>query len=77
MTTATARGDGRLRVPRESDSELRGSYVYGDLCDNHVRTLRLEEGRIVEERDAGFGEDVERELYVLSLPDGLFKLEPT
>ena len=65
--------------------ELRGSYVYGDLCDNHVRALRLEEGRIVEERDfgalvpkvAGFGEDADGELYVLSLPDGLFKLEPT
>ncbi len=64
---------------------LRGSYLYGDLCDNHVRALRLETGRIVEERDfgalvpdglAGFGEDADGELYVLSLPDGLFKLEP-
>ena len=64
--------------------ELRGSYVYGDLCDNRVRALRLEAGNIVEERDfgalapaglVGFGEDAEGELYVLSLPDGLFKLE--
>ena len=64
--------------------ELRGSYLYGDLCDNHVRALRLEGDRIVEQKDfgalvpeglAGFGEDAEGELYLLSLPQGLFKLE--
>jgi glucose/arabinose dehydrogenase len=64
--------------------ELRGSYIYGDLCDSHVRALRLEAGTIVEERDfgalipeglVGFGEDATGELYVLSLPDGLFRLE--
>jgi glucose/arabinose dehydrogenase len=63
---------------------LRGSYLYGDLCDNHVRALRVEGDRIVEQKDfgalvpeglAGFGEDAEGELYVLSLPQGLFKLE--
>lgn len=64
--------------------ELRGSYLYGDLCDNHVRALRLEGDRIVEEKDLGplvmdgldgFGEDADGELYLLSLSGGLFELE--
>jgi glucose/arabinose dehydrogenase len=64
---------------------LRGSYVYGDLCDSRVHAIRIEHGRIVDERDfgqfvteglVGFGEDGQGELYILSLPFGVFKLVP-
>ena len=64
-------------------STLRGSYLYGDLCDNRIRAVRVEDGTIVQERDfgplldqglVGFGEDATGELYVLSLPDGVFRI---
>ncbi len=66
--------------------ELRGSYIYGDLCDCRLRAVRVEAGNIVQDRDfgpvldqglVGFGEGADGELYVLSLPDGVFKIVPS
>jgi glucose/arabinose dehydrogenase len=68
-----------------ASAELRGSYLYGDLCDNRIRAVRVEGGVVVQERDfgplldrglVGFGEDATGELYVLSLPDGVFRIIP-
>jgi glucose/arabinose dehydrogenase len=57
---------------------LRGAYLYGDLCDNHVRALTIANGRVATERDFGplvrEGLVTDGELYALSLPDGIVKL---
>ena len=64
---------------------LRGSYVYGDLCDNRIRAVRVADRAVIQSRDfgastaqglVGFGEDASGELYVLSLPDGVFRIRP-
>jgi glucose/arabinose dehydrogenase len=64
--------------------DLRGSYVFADFCRPNVRAVRLEAGRVVASRDLGieagsiasFGEDPAGELYVLSQPDGIFRVDP-
>ena len=59
--------------------ELRGRYVYGDLCSGSVWSLRLVRGRATERRVEpvvvprllpSFGEDARGELYALSLDGG-------
>jgi glucose/arabinose dehydrogenase len=63
--------------------ELEGLYVYGDLCDGRVRTLRVRNGRVTRgpplnvrvDALVSFGEDAGGELYLLSLYQGIFRLE--
>jgi glucose/arabinose dehydrogenase len=63
---------------------LQGTYVFGDFCNGGLQGLRLEGGRGAEHRDLGlvvgqlasFGEDLDGELYVLSLAEGLFRIDP-
>jgi glucose/arabinose dehydrogenase len=64
--------------------DLVGSYVFADYCDGELRTLGMEHGQVINERFLGtgvpwlasFGEDNNRELYVLSQHDGLFRIDP-
>jgi glucose/arabinose dehydrogenase len=63
---------------------LRGTYLFGDFCNGAVQGLRLQDGRVAERRDLGlvagqlasFGQDRDGELYVLSLAEGLFRIDP-
>jgi glucose/arabinose dehydrogenase len=64
--------------------ELRGAYLFGDFCDGRVRALVQRRGELAYDPvDLGlqldglisFGEDSEGELYVLSLDEGLHRLE--
>ncbi len=64
--------------------DLRGSYVYGDDCNPKISAIRVDGGRVAAARDLGiaaksvssFGQDADGELYVLSLTDGLFRIDP-
>jgi glucose/arabinose dehydrogenase len=61
---------------------LRGAYLYGDYCAGWVRAVRLEHGRVAEQRDLGlnvpqlssFGVGPDGELYALSLNGPVFRL---
>ena len=61
---------------------LAGAYVYGDVCDGHVRALVRVPGRQPRLRDLGvrlpglvsFAEDGAGELYLLSLSGGVARL---
>ncbi len=63
---------------------LRGSYVYGDLCDARVRVARLGAGGARGDRALGlnvpslvsFGEDARGRVYAVSLAGGVFRLAP-
>jgi hypothetical protein len=63
---------------------LRGSYVYGDLCDARLRVARLRPGGARRDRALGvrvpqtvsFGEDARGRVYVVSLAGGVFRLAP-
>jgi glucose/arabinose dehydrogenase len=66
---------------------LRGRYLYGDYCAGELRTLRVVADRQVTDESLGlsvgtntlasFGEDLDGELYVLSIDDGVvYRLEP-
>ncbi|MDP9405237.1 MAG: PQQ-dependent sugar dehydrogenase [Actinomycetota bacterium] len=63
--------------------KLRGAYVYGDFCDGTLRALVRRGGKVVAERELGvdvpamtsLGEDENGELYVLSLTEGLSRLD--
>ncbi|MGH2811169.1 MAG: PQQ-dependent sugar dehydrogenase, partial [Actinomycetota bacterium] len=62
---------------------LSGAYLYSDNCDGRIRALVQSEGRVVEERDLGlevsdmasFGEGPDGEIYLLSLSQGLLRLD--
>jgi glucose/arabinose dehydrogenase len=62
---------------------LQGAYVFSDYCDGRIRALVQEGGQVVAERDLGietsevttFGEGPDRELYVASRGEGLFRIE--
>jgi glucose/arabinose dehydrogenase len=65
--------------------DLVGAYLFSDNCNTTVRALRLDmTGAVATERDLGiqapslssFGQDANGELYVLSLSDGLFRVDP-
>ncbi len=65
--------------------DLVGSYLFSDNCNTSVRALRLGvDGTVVASRELGisanalasFGQDEDGELYVLSLTDGLFRVDP-
>jgi glucose/arabinose dehydrogenase len=61
---------------------LHGAYVFSDYCDNRLRAIAVDGGRVVGERDLGievprvvsFGEDGAGELWALSLSGGVFRL---
>jgi len=62
---------------------LEGAYVYGDFCGRKIRWLRAEDGVVTARGTlapvkhlASFGEDAQGELYVLSLADGLYRIDP-
>ncbi|MDP9136540.1 MAG: PQQ-dependent sugar dehydrogenase [Actinomycetota bacterium] len=63
---------------------LRGSYVYGDLCDPALRVARLSAGGARGNRALGprvgqlvsFGEDARGRVYAISLEGGVFRLAP-
>lgn len=63
---------------------LRGSYVYGDLCDARLRVARLSAGGARGDRALGvsvpqlvsFGEDARGRVYAVSLSGGVFRLAP-
>jgi glucose/arabinose dehydrogenase len=63
---------------------LRGSYVYGDLCDPALRIARLRAGGASGDRALGprvgqlvsFGEDARGRVYAVSLEGGVFRLAP-
>jgi len=66
--------------------DLRGVYLFGDLCEGLVRGLAVRDGRAVDERPLGpdvggyqlvsFGQDAAGELYVLTLGGELFRVDP-
>jgi glucose/arabinose dehydrogenase len=64
--------------------DLRGTYLYSDNCDGKIRGTPIGAGVRSEEIDfgleapgvSGFGQDNDKELYVLSLGDGLFRIDP-
>jgi cysteine-rich repeat protein len=72
--------------------ELRGTYFYADYCRAWVRSMRLVDGAVTEERDwtddlapgggvtidlaVGFGQDGRGELYVCDFGGEVFKLVP-
>lgn len=63
---------------------LRGAYLFGDLCGGRIRAIRLKGGRVGERRTlpgkvdqfTSFGQDAAGELYVMSLNDGLYRIDP-
>jgi glucose/arabinose dehydrogenase len=64
--------------------DLRGAYLYGDNCNPRIHAVKVEGGRVVASRDLGvtlrsvssFGQDADGELYVLSLTNGLYRIDP-
>jgi glucose/arabinose dehydrogenase len=64
--------------------DLRGTYLYSDNCDGKIRGTAVGAGVTSEEIDfglqatgvSGFGQDNAKELYVLSLTDGVFRIDP-
>jgi glucose/arabinose dehydrogenase len=63
---------------------LRGTYVYGDLCEGVVRGARLSAGRATGQRTFGvrvsslssFGEDSRGRVYAASLDGPVYRLVP-
>jgi glucose/arabinose dehydrogenase len=64
--------------------DLRGTYLYSDNCDGRIRGTPIGAGVKTEAIDfgleatgaSGFGQDNAKELYVLSLTDGVYRLDP-
>ena len=64
--------------------DLRGTYLYSDNCDGKIRGTPVGAGVTSEEIDfglhaagvSGFGQDNAKELYVLSLTDGVYRVDP-
>jgi glucose/arabinose dehydrogenase len=64
--------------------DLQGAYVFSDYCDSALRAITQKGGKLSDQRDlgaksnqvAGFGQDQDGELYVLSQGDGLQRLDP-
>lgn len=63
---------------------LRGAYLFGDLCSGRITAMRLTGGKARPRRVlpgkidqlTSFGQDVAGELYVLSLNDGVYRIDP-
>jgi glucose/arabinose dehydrogenase len=64
--------------------DLRGTYLYSDNCDGKIRGTPIGAGVQTGEIDfglqatgvSGFGQDNADELYVLSLTDGVYRIDP-
>ena len=64
--------------------DLRGAYLYGDDCNPKISAVRVEGGRVVASRDldvtlrsvSSFGQDANGELYVVSLSQGVYRVDP-
>jgi glucose/arabinose dehydrogenase len=61
---------------------LEGWYVFTDQCNGRLRALRVNDGGVARvglgataDDASSFGEEADGELYLLSLSDGLFRLE--
>jgi glucose/arabinose dehydrogenase len=71
-------------IRNRSMGSLRGTYVYGDLCDSRLRVARLRPGRARGDRALGvrvpqlvsFGEDARGRVYAVSLEGAVFRLAP-
>jgi glucose/arabinose dehydrogenase len=67
-----------------SYGSLRGTYVYGDLCEGIVRGARLAPGGAKDRRQfdvsaprvSSFGEDARGRVYVVSLNGAVYRLAP-
>ncbi|HEX2088860.1 MAG TPA: PQQ-dependent sugar dehydrogenase [Actinomycetota bacterium] len=65
--------------------DLTGAYVFGDFCDGRIMALRQRGGKVRErgalgpaiEQLSSFGEDLNGELYALSLAGGVYRVLPT
>jgi hypothetical protein len=61
---------------------LAGSYLFTDLCDGAIRALVPDGGGSVSMEDTGaevtmassFGQSNRGDLYVVSIPDGIFRV---
>ncbi|HEY3211474.1 MAG TPA: PQQ-dependent sugar dehydrogenase [Actinomycetota bacterium] len=66
----------------EAISSLQGVYLFSDYCVGKIRALRVRGGKVVQQRALGpevrglasFGQDLDGELYVLSLAGGVYKI---
>jgi glucose/arabinose dehydrogenase len=64
--------------------DLRDAYVYGDDCNPTISAIRVDGGKVVASRNLGvqlrsvssFGQDADGELYVLSLAQGVYRIDP-
>ena len=63
--------------------DLQGAYLFADFCGGQIMAIRQEEGRVVEERAfdvtvgslSSFGEDLDGELYALSLGGPVYRID--
>lgn len=63
---------------------LRGAYLFGDLCKGRIEAMRLTNGKAhprrvlqgIVDQMTSFGEDLQGELYVMSLNDGVYRIDP-
>jgi hypothetical protein len=62
---------------------LAGAYLFADECAGTVDALVLGNGTVVDEREIGaggpiasFGQDLNGELYVLSLSGAVYRIDP-
>jgi glucose/arabinose dehydrogenase len=65
---------------------LRGHYFYGDFCAGFVKSLRIDGGSAVDERDwpeldpggqiTSFGQDAAGEVYIVTAGGGVFRIAP-
>ena len=70
---------------------LSGAYFYADFCSGFIRSFRLENGVVTDQRDrtaeitsevgsitsiASFGEDASGEMYIVSLDGNVYKIVP-
>jgi glucose/arabinose dehydrogenase len=69
----------------EQISDARGHYFYGDFCSGFVWSFAVRDGKATDEKRhpfqvaslSSFGEDLDGELYLLSLDGEIFRLAPT
>jgi glucose/arabinose dehydrogenase len=63
---------------------LRGAYLFSDHCRGRVEAIRQRDGRVTRHRAlsakvvqvTGFGQDRAGELYIMSLTQGVYRIDP-
>ena len=70
----------------DSVPSLRGHYFYGDFCAGFVKSLRVDGGSAVDQRDwpeldpgdqiTSFGQDAAGEVYIVTAGGGVFRIAP-